>query len=342
MFASHYLGLESKHDRCVKNCQNHISQISQKSLYVGYISVVKRIEAGTSEVWLRDFWPGEDITKNFLVSLFSEISISKKHVIITSVFLKRRIFRDKIFPRLLRKFFRIYKIHLQQKSLYDLQDPVKGTDIKNIWFTGENRRPPNGNVWDATLSFETDSSLRRNIYLPLWVTRMGDTLTEAQNNIDKLMMPRTLKFEKMGSVCAVVSNPEPMRLNFITEASKNFDIELFGLVFKKPVKSKSDVMNKSLFNICFENDLYPGYVTEKVFESWQCESIPVWWGLDFAEYLNPEAFLNVASLGIDATIAQMKYLLENKDAANLMRSQPILKKRYDIYQIVKKLETLIG
>jgi hypothetical protein len=48
------------------------------------------------------------------------------------------------------------------------------------------------------------------------------------------------------------------------------------------------------FVLCFENDLYPGYVTEKPFEAWATGAVPLWWGDDPAGYVNEEAVVNAA------------------------------------------------
>ena len=42
--------------------------------------------------------------------------------------------------------------------------------------------------------------------------------------------------------------------------------------------SKNDVIRSSTFNICFENCVYPGYLSEKVFDAILGGSIPIYWG----------------------------------------------------------------
>ncbi|MBF9024361.1 hypothetical protein HKCCD6035_02250 [Rhodobacterales bacterium HKCCD6035] len=44
--------------------------------------------------------------------------------------------------------------------------------------------------------------------------------------------------------------------------------------------SKNDVIRSSTFNICFENCVYPGYLSEKVFDAILGGSIPIYWGHD--------------------------------------------------------------
>lgn len=56
---------------------------------------------------------------------------------------------------------------------------------------------------------------------------------------------------------------------------------------------------------CLENDLYPGYVTEKLVEAYVCETVPLYWGLtDGNPYLNKKSFLNLKDFTNIATWAQ--------------------------------------
>ena len=42
--------------------------------------------------------------------------------------------------------------------------------------------------------------------------------------------------------------------------------------------NKNDVLMNSTFNICYENCVYPGYLSEKVFDAILVGSIPIYWG----------------------------------------------------------------
>ena len=56
--------------------------------------------------------------------------------------------------------------HLTKRNLATGIQPNK-TAKKNIWYTGENVRPPQG-TWDGYLSFDTNLPNDRSAYLPLW------------------------------------------------------------------------------------------------------------------------------------------------------------------------------
>ena len=175
-----------------------------------------------------------------------------------------------------------------------------------VWFTGENVRPPIGR-WDATLSFDADSWMSSNAYFPLWWqlfpelvgvsggARPGIVPLSRFQPLETFMSNRN---GRAGSrdlfACAIISNPEPMRMRAIEALGRIGRVDVFGRVAGRPVEDKFEVFSKYQFALCFENDLYPGYVTEKVFDAWGAGAIPLWWGVDRGDYLNDSAFINLA------------------------------------------------
>lgn len=64
--------------------------------------------------------------------------------------------------------------------------------------------------------------------------------------------------------------------------------------FKGRILSKSDALLKSKFNICYENvaDL-PGYITEKIFDSFFYGCVPVYWGAsNITQYIPANCFID--------------------------------------------------
>ena len=120
-----------------------------------------------NSVSLRNFWPDNDITKFFLIDLIQNIPRIEKKVIVTSVFIKRTII-SRIVNYTLVRFTNRISVARYQKVFFNINNPVKKGHELNIWYTGENIRPPVNSEWDALLSFETDKYIPRNIYLPFW------------------------------------------------------------------------------------------------------------------------------------------------------------------------------
>lgn len=129
--------------------------------------------------------------------------------------------------------------------------------------------------------------------------------------------------------CLLASNPHPMREQMANELRKVGDVDLYGRAYGKPVASKAHVLSEYRFVITPENDLYPGYVTEKAIEAWLSHTIPIWWGSDPAGYLNPDAVVNAAETSIDGLAEPVRLLDQNKDMWEKMISQPILRESFD-------------
>ena len=294
------------------------------------------------KIYTRNFWQGEDITKKFIYSLVKSAKSSHHTVFITSVFPKRISFFERLQNSLKYRVRGITDVTYVQKRAYGIVKPILGANVRNVWFTGENHRIPNGEGWDAFLSFEPNKSPDKNLHLPFWVTRLGETCNEVQIKINEISKIRDPRMSKTKFACAFIGNPEPTRLRFIEMFARHFEIDLFGTVFGNPVKDKKKILQEYKFNVCFENDLYPGYVTEKAIESWECEAIPIWWGLDKFNYLNSAAIIDVYSLGFEGAIEKVREISNSSQEMKVMRSQPILNKRYDVDELLQNLKCLLA
>jgi alpha(1,3/1,4) fucosyltransferase len=70
--------------------------------------------------------------------------------------------------------------------------------------------------------------------------------------------------------------------------------ELPFISYKGPVESKNDILKHYKFSICYENarDI-PGYITEKIFDSFFAGCIPIYWGAsNVTDYIPPETFID--------------------------------------------------
>ena len=201
-----------------------------------------------------------------------------------------------------------------------------------LWYTGENLRPPTG--WDATLSFDLDSFSGTNFYLPHWAIRTTDLGWRDPNDpmstgSSTLMSPRDSRPKPERFACLLASNPHPMRDRLVKELRSVGDVDLFGRAYDRPVQSKADLLSQYRYVICPENDLYPGYVTEKAIEAWVAQTVPIWWGLDPVGYLNPGAMVNAATTSVDG-LAEFLIAVEEKPGAwEEIYCRPILRKRFD-------------
>lgn len=292
-------------------------------------------------ILFKNFWKTKDLTRIFLENLFSEIDTNGKKILISSVFIRKSIF-IRLLYFLMNKYETLGNRNAFNLAKYNLASPVDSDKVINIWYTGENIRPPYDKKWDLILSFENETKINNNVFLPFWATTFGETTESAKLKQNYFILPRNQKFEKRKFACAVISNPEPIRMRIIEELSKIGQVDLYGSVFNKAVTDKTKVVSDYYFNICFENDLYPNYITEKIFQSWDAGAVPIWWGLDKSGYINEKALINFASGSIESNLEQLRFLLANPREILKLANLPLLKKEYDYSFLISEINSILN
>ncbi len=221
----------------------------------------------------------------------------------------------------------------------DVRDSFRGehkseTATRGIWYTPENRRPPDEG-WDAYLSFETEG-WPNNAYLPFWQLNSdlfggGDSgFLGRKLLIHELTQPRVSDTPTRSKFCAaVIRNPDPVRLKAIELLREIGSVDIYGPLGGQPIPDKMSVLSQYRFALCFENDLYPGYVTEKPFDAWMAGCIPIYWGLDVTQQIAPDSLINVAHLaglvGMVERVSEvdLDHTLINEIAAkNILQTKP--------------------
>jgi len=293
------------------------------------------------KIELKDFWPSHqsdylpnysgDVTKEFLKDLAYQISGSEhKPIVITSVY------KSYSYPSRL-----LAKVKTSRKSRIDLlyrgnisSQPAE--NCFNIWYTAENIRPLLDSEFDAFLSYDLDSYGGLNHYLPLWICRLGPTTKIANENQIALTQSREISMHRSKDFAVVASNPEQIRRHFISNLQKTENVEIFGKLGER-VTNKNECLKQFNFNICFENDLYPGYVTEKAIEAYLSGCIPVWRGHDAGQFLNKDAIIDVTDMSILDAVREVKRVSNDSELMTKMRSSPLLMKTIDLDQLVENL-----
>lgn len=304
-------------------------------------------------VELIDFWPdgyvghtdsnGVDVGKNFLRSIPSNLeNIHGKDIRIYSHFYTQRK-SEKI-----KKYIESLKSVVDRDALnvrrklhgHNTKTFKLSSDSLNIWYTSENLRPPLNEEFDLFLSHDTDLYDGRNVYLPIWATRLGSSLLNGDMAQSAMIANRKSSESDRKGICAVISNPEPIRMAFIREVQKYFDVDIYG-AFGLPIIEKDNVLRSYKLNICFENDEFPGYVTEKPFEAWMNGCIPVWRGLDSGGYLNDEAIINVTRDGFSDSIGRIHSILNDDSEYLRLSGLPILQKKYDYDDFKSRIQSAL-
>jgi hypothetical protein len=211
----------------------------------------------------------------------------------------------------------------------------------NVWCTFENRRPP-AEGYDLTYTFDKDQLNGTNCYLPLLYLYLEINAAESKHKykVSQLMQQRNLSHEELafrnGFVSTFINNPHPTRIHAVKELQKVGEVKLFGRSVNNYVDNKLDEASKYWFNLCFENDLYPGYVTEKVLEAYLSKSVPLYWGDDKLGVLNPKAIINLNDFdSIELFVEYVSELYKDKDKMLKVINEPLITRDIDYDAIVK-------
>ena len=206
----------------------------------------------------------------------------------------------------------------------------------NIFFTPENERPPEGN-WDMYFSFDLHGFNSRNHYLPLWWITTTDLLFPKVSpwlgksvTLDELTKHRVPDYENRTKFCvAFIGKAYPFRMHSLTALSKIGKVDVYGGLARNSKRStdisKFEIGKKYRFFYAFENDLYPGYVTEKAPEAWATGAVPLYWGLDANKSLNPAALINLSDFSnLENYIERVREVNASRELWTSIASQPLI------------------
>jgi len=206
--------------------------------------------------------------------------------------------------------------------------PRESRGVPRLWWTGENLRPPAGN--GTSLSFDTDAWNGSNFYWPLWHMLLSDEWSHPFPNFTGVALVQRCLLQGRGVdppngfVAAVLGNVTDERLQAIQALSALGQVDVYGKAVGRPVPSKAILSGRYKFVLAFENDLFPGYVTEKPIEAWSLGSVPIYWGLDPKGFLNEEAMICWSRLGTHAALDEIQKLNVSTRQWKNRASAPIL------------------
>ncbi|MDN3655862.1 glycosyltransferase family 10 [Ferruginibacter paludis] len=239
------------------------------------------------KIWFSDMWSGFDVQNNYFTI----------HL--------RRNFNIEFDPK---PDFLIHSVYGKNFLKYN---------CCRICISGENIRPDFKRS-DFHIGFDYIDS---PTYLRWPLFLMGRFMPEYllnKKDIDKIMA------EKKRFCSFVVSNGDAKkRIDFFLKLSDYKKVDSGGRFLNNiggPVNDKLDFLKQSKFNIAFENVSFLGYTTEKIFDAFLANSIPIYWGNPrVSEDFNARAFINVHNFeSTEALIRYIQYLDENTEAYKLM------------------------
>jgi len=169
---------------------------------------------------------------------------------------------------------------------------------RKVFYSGE---PFSARV-DANYNLTFDENSLNNSRIPLWVMYINDYLFSNRLN-GGIEVPVKNKF------CSFISNGEVKtthRKTIISLLSEYKRIDCGGMYLNNvPIvprgtdcSGKINFNNDYKFSIAFENEDYPGYVTEKILDIYKSNCIPIYWGTkEVSRNFNPSTFINANDFG---------------------------------------------
>jgi hypothetical protein len=197
-----------------------------------------------------------------------------------------------------------------------------GSRPLRVWWTGE-ARDPQSQVFDLHFGFRPSTAILGNRWhrFPLWVTYLDWWDEDSPYHVGRLLAPRMA--EDRPRFCNFIFSSEPsIRTEFFLRLNQARSVDSVGKVlnnrgWRPPGKAgKMKVLGESTFTIAFENQIAPGYVTEKIVEPLLAGSIPIYWGAAEASTdFNPEAFIHAEDFAsFDALVDHILQVADSQEA----------------------------
>lgn len=228
-------------------------------------------------------------------------------------------------------------------SVFGIRSPfLKHFKRKKIFFTGENVEKttisPEMKQYSDHLIEEVDlvlgfSYVEHSKYLrfPLWLRYLvapTDSLEDIQRKINKINNPLHRLNVNRNKFASLIARHDMtgLRLKMLNIFQKIGKIECPGKFMKNTNElqerfrdNKKEYLSQFKFNICPENSNEKGYITEKIFESIMSGCIPIYWGGNTKEdiepqILNKEAFLYYEEGKEEELLEKVKKLVSDEQA----------------------------
>jgi FkbM family methyltransferase len=172
----------------------------------------------------------------------------------------------------------------------------KNNNIRKIFYSGEPFEPKNDSDYNMTFNETTNNNFR----YPLWLSYLNNYLLEECNRRKNgiINVPKRTKF------CSFICGGEcktTCRREFVTKLSEYKRVDCGGpflnnIGYNVPrginCSGKIEHNLNYKFAIAFENENFPGYVTEKICDVYKSNCIPIYWGnKSVLKDFNPTTFI---------------------------------------------------
>ena len=208
------------------------------------------------------------------------------------------------------------------------------------------------------VTFRNFSNFKGNQILstPLLPWRVGSKYnretrkSDLENFLDYDFLSRKIVTNKINKVAIITSNKtmtrgHKKRLDFLQRLKAIIPeyIDIYGEGFQF-VEDKWDVFSKYKYVLAFENCREKGYVTEKIFDAYISEALPLYWGApDISDYFSNDSFEVVDCDLVSKTAEKIvRFINENvyetKNSAILQEKERVLNEYNMFARMVKIVE----
>jgi len=257
-------------------------------------------------------------------------------------------FIDKCEMELLNRSF--FKRNYKPLTLHYITEPNRNDLLKTDFVISQNLGVQSENhLYDGNWKESCDWS-HENIVRPMtqYPLRNGKFI-----NIDDLVIPQGEEFiNKAKKICLITTHlPEP-KMSFYKVFSKHFPVDGYGSCFNKNINprvfsdylkvTKLDIMKNYAFNLCPENNIHPGYTSDRVLTAFIGKCLPITWVDQNINYeFNPKAFVNLNDHFQDNFVS----IINNLKDDNFLRQftkEPLLLKRPNLEKEIKFVEKILS
>jgi hypothetical protein len=200
----------------------------------------------------------------------------------------------------------------------EIIDDWVGT-IKTVEICFENLYP-NLNKYDyaiGTYNISNERCLRLPVY---WYHSFYDTY-KPYSFIDKPNFTKDILKGKTKHIGMAISNNNRDGVNYLLDLLNNFDFKSGGKFYNNieignTFGDKIELFKTCKFGIAFENSTNEDYVTEKIYDCYLANTVPIYFGpKNVSNDFNPESYINVSDFKTTKDlINHISYLMDNEDA----------------------------
>ena len=166
--------------------------------------------------------------------------------------------------------------------------------------------------------------------------------------IEQMLSKRTTNYEERDKFCvAFIGKAYPFRMQAIAALSQIGKVDVYGGIARnensQAASFKYETSQQYKFVFSFENDLFPGYVTEKAPEAWATGAIPLYWGIDSQGCFNEKSLINLANFNsLEDFISKVAEVNASPALWRAIAQEPLLTRRPDLSEVIAVLQRALS